>query len=134
MVVCWHFRDDLRGPLGLAMTPRRFLPPWSVEETDTCYIVRDHGDQAHRRQHRQTAGLRCGDPCQLPPRESALWAALANAKAMRSPDRLREARHRRGGASLRGLQILAITDFCWAEAVLRCFALALGTEGIGAQA
>jgi hypothetical protein len=24
------------------MTLRRFPPPWSVEETDACFIVRDH--------------------------------------------------------------------------------------------
>ena len=23
--------------------PRRFPPPWTVEETDACFIVRDHG-------------------------------------------------------------------------------------------
>ena len=32
------------------MTPprpaRRFPPPWSVEETDACFIVRDHNGQA----------------------------------------------------------------------------------------
>jgi len=25
---------------------RRFPPPWSVEETDACFIVRDHSGQA----------------------------------------------------------------------------------------
>jgi hypothetical protein len=25
---------------------RRFLPPWSVEELDACFIVRDHRGQA----------------------------------------------------------------------------------------
>jgi hypothetical protein len=25
---------------------RRFLPPWSVEETDACFIVRDKNGQA----------------------------------------------------------------------------------------
>jgi hypothetical protein len=25
---------------------RRFPPPWSVEESDACFIVRDHGGQA----------------------------------------------------------------------------------------
>ena len=25
---------------------RRFPPPWTVEETDACFIVRDHGGQA----------------------------------------------------------------------------------------
>jgi hypothetical protein len=32
------------------MTPprpaRRFPPPWSIEETDACFIVRDHNGQA----------------------------------------------------------------------------------------
>jgi hypothetical protein len=27
------------------MTPRRFPPPWSVEETDACFIVRDPNGQ-----------------------------------------------------------------------------------------
>jgi hypothetical protein len=26
----------------IAMPERRFPPPWSVEETDACFIVRDH--------------------------------------------------------------------------------------------
>ena len=28
------------------MTPRRFPPPWSVEETDACFIVKDHDGQS----------------------------------------------------------------------------------------
>ena len=28
------------------MTPRRFPPPWSVEELDACFVVRDHSEQA----------------------------------------------------------------------------------------
>ena len=28
------------------MTPRRFPPPWSVEELEACYVVRDHDGQA----------------------------------------------------------------------------------------
>jgi hypothetical protein len=28
------------------VTPRRFPPPWSVEETEACFIVRDHNGQA----------------------------------------------------------------------------------------
>jgi hypothetical protein len=27
-------------------SPRRFPPPWSVEETPACFIVRDHNEQA----------------------------------------------------------------------------------------
>jgi endo-1,4-beta-D-glucanase Y len=29
-----------------AMTDRRFPPPWSIEETAACYIVRDSDGQA----------------------------------------------------------------------------------------
>jgi hypothetical protein len=28
------------------MKPRRFPPPWSVEETDACCIVKDHTGQS----------------------------------------------------------------------------------------
>ena len=28
------------------MPPRRFPPPWSVEETDACFIARDKNGQA----------------------------------------------------------------------------------------
>lgn len=28
------------------MPPRRFPPPWTVEETAPCFIVRDHNGQA----------------------------------------------------------------------------------------
>jgi hypothetical protein len=34
------FRSPLSAPA------RRFLPPWSVEETDACFIVRDANGQA----------------------------------------------------------------------------------------
>ena len=27
------------------MPPRRFPPPWSIEETAACFIVRDHNGQ-----------------------------------------------------------------------------------------
>jgi hypothetical protein len=35
---------------------RRFPPPWSVEETDACFIVRDANGQAlaYTKSHRQT--------------------------------------------------------------------------------
>jgi hypothetical protein len=26
--------------------PRRFPPPWSVEQQDACFVVRDHNGQA----------------------------------------------------------------------------------------
>ncbi len=28
------------------MAVRRFPPPWAVEETDACFIVKDHAGQA----------------------------------------------------------------------------------------
>jgi hypothetical protein len=28
------------------MPARRFPPPWTVDETDACFIVKDHGGQA----------------------------------------------------------------------------------------
>ena len=28
------------------MPPRRFPPPWSVEEQEACFVVRDHNGQA----------------------------------------------------------------------------------------
>jgi hypothetical protein len=31
---------------GAMPEPRRFPPPWSVEETDACFIVRDANRQA----------------------------------------------------------------------------------------
>jgi hypothetical protein len=27
------------------MTDRRFPPPWTVEELDACFVVRDHDGQ-----------------------------------------------------------------------------------------
>jgi hypothetical protein len=34
---------------ALTLMSRRFPPPWSVEETDACFIVRDANGQALRR-------------------------------------------------------------------------------------
>jgi hypothetical protein len=31
------------------MTPRRFPPPWSVEEQPACFVVRDHNGQQFAR-------------------------------------------------------------------------------------
>ena len=28
-----------------ALTARRFPPPWSVEEQEVCFVVRDHSDR-----------------------------------------------------------------------------------------
>ena len=31
---------------GHKLEPRRFPPPWSVEELEACFVVRDHNGQA----------------------------------------------------------------------------------------
>jgi HEPN domain-containing protein len=38
--------EDRSALLGGVTDPRRFPPPWSVEETDACFIVRDANGQA----------------------------------------------------------------------------------------
>jgi hypothetical protein len=40
--------DKVKKPKPSAVTPRRLPPPWSVEELDACYVVRDHSGQATR--------------------------------------------------------------------------------------
>jgi hypothetical protein len=37
-----HHRGFAAGP---QMKTRRFPPPWTVEELDACFVVRDHGGQ-----------------------------------------------------------------------------------------
>jgi hypothetical protein len=34
------------GAVLAAMTARRFPPPWTVEELDACFVVRDHNGQS----------------------------------------------------------------------------------------
>jgi hypothetical protein len=43
----------------LRKSERRFPPPWSVEELDACYVVRDHGgaSQCRPRKKRTPAAL-----------------------------------------------------------------------------
>ena len=50
----WLVPDSMRFPgergvertRAMRMPQRRFPAPWSVEESDACFIVRDHGRQA----------------------------------------------------------------------------------------
>ena len=35
----------MRGAFFIQLMSRRFPPPWSVEEQDACYVVRDHDGQ-----------------------------------------------------------------------------------------
>jgi hypothetical protein len=42
--------------------PRRFPPPWSVEETDACYIVRDVNGQGSPTVYFEGAGQDGGAP------------------------------------------------------------------------
>jgi hypothetical protein len=37
--------DKVKKSKPSAVTTRRFPPPWSVEELDACYVVRDHSGQ-----------------------------------------------------------------------------------------
>jgi hypothetical protein len=37
--------DKIKEPKPPAVTTRRFPPPWSVEELDVCFVVRDHNGQ-----------------------------------------------------------------------------------------
>jgi hypothetical protein len=41
---------------------RRFPPPWSVEETDACYIVRDANGRALACVYFEDRGSRDGGP------------------------------------------------------------------------
>jgi hypothetical protein len=34
------------GKRSSRLPKRRFPPPWTVEETDACFIVKDHGGQS----------------------------------------------------------------------------------------
>ena len=36
----------VRAYSGMAITPRRFPPPWSLEELDSCFVVKDANGQA----------------------------------------------------------------------------------------
>jgi len=40
-------RRDQAKPVA-CIGPRRFPPPWSVEELDACFVVRDHNGPAAR--------------------------------------------------------------------------------------
>jgi hypothetical protein len=40
------WRGQRVADFGLALMSRSFPPPWSVEETDACFIVRDANRQA----------------------------------------------------------------------------------------
>jgi hypothetical protein len=45
----WRFGNVARRAVvdrRIVMTGRRFPPPWTVEETQPCFIVRDHNGQA----------------------------------------------------------------------------------------
>src|SRR4029077_19033995 len=40
----WDWANDAAHALAL-MPARRFPPPWSVEELDACFVVKDHSGQ-----------------------------------------------------------------------------------------
>jgi hypothetical protein len=39
-----HAMRSERSPAP--MSPRRFPPPWSIDELEACFVVRDHSGQA----------------------------------------------------------------------------------------
>ena len=39
-------RSTLAADFGYVQSPRRFPPPWSIEESSACFIVRDGDKQA----------------------------------------------------------------------------------------
>jgi hypothetical protein len=41
----WDWASDAAHALALMPSPRRFPPPWSVEDLDACFVVRDHAGQ-----------------------------------------------------------------------------------------
>jgi hypothetical protein len=65
------------------MPQRRFPSPWSVEETDACFIVRDHNGQALAYVSLPTAGKgrakRLGSPYRSG--RAGCWAKVKNPAA-----------------------------------------------------
>ncbi len=62
------------------MTEHRFPPPWTVEETPTCFIVRDANGQALNYTYYFTEELSLGgeqyDPLTMLTKDDARWIAL----------------------------------------------------------
>jgi hypothetical protein len=56
------------------MTARRFPPPWTVEETDACFIVKDRGGMSLAYVYfEEEPGRRAADRCSFPPHAPAAW-------------------------------------------------------------
>jgi hypothetical protein len=41
----WDWANDAAHALALIPYPRRFPPPWTIEELDACFVVKDSGGQ-----------------------------------------------------------------------------------------
>jgi len=84
------WRDRRRADLGdLALMSRRFPPPWTVEETDACFIVRDgkgqtlaytyFEDEPGRRAARTSSpATRPGGSRRTSPSRPSEWREIAN--------------------------------------------------------
>jgi hypothetical protein len=46
LVTIIDFSHLKHTPTLSPMASRRFPPPWTVEEQDACFVVRDHNEQA----------------------------------------------------------------------------------------
>ena len=80
---CWVNPVSNRFPL-IKMTEHRFPPPWTVEETPTCFIVRDANGQALNYTYYFAEGMSLGeeqyDPLTMLAKDDARWIALNVAK------------------------------------------------------
>ena len=71
---------DRRAALALALMPRNFPPPWSVEELDSCFVVKDANGQALAYMYFEKGPLRGYRRRELLTREEAQRIAAVFAK------------------------------------------------------
>jgi hypothetical protein len=79
----WVTPVSNRCPL-IKMIEHRFPPPWTVEETPSCFIVRDANGQALNYTYYFTEEMSLGgeqyDPLTMLTKDDARWIALNVAK------------------------------------------------------
>ena len=73
------WRGQRVADFGLALMSRRFPPPWTAEETDACFIVKDHtGHSLAHVDFEEESGRRASTG--LMTRDEARWIAANIAK------------------------------------------------------